>query len=63
MGTLASRGSPSGEAEVGAGETEMEDMEGCQVGLLLGVEGLLGGHLGGDLLARVLGLFLRVGWG
>ena len=46
-----------------AGETEMEDMEGCQVGLLLGVEGLLRGHQGGDLLARVLGLFLGVGWG
>ena len=48
---------------MGAGGTEKEDMEGCQVGLLLGVAGLLGGHLGGDLLARVLGLFLGVGWG
>ena len=43
---------------MGAGETEMEDMEGCLVGLLLGVAGLLRGHLGGDLLARVPGLFL-----
>ena len=60
---MASRGSPSGEAEVAAGETEMEDMEGCQVGLLLGVAGLLMGQLRGDLLARVLGLFLGVGWG